>query len=69
MAVPKKKTSRSRTRQRRSHNALRRANVIQDKHTGEFTLSHHMTPEEKYYKGRKVVDEDTSADNQENPAN
>ena len=69
MAVPKKKVSRSRTRQRRSHNALRRANIIQDKHTGEFTLSHHATPEEKYYKGRKIINENTDTDNQEDSAN
>ncbi|GFZ84218.1 50S ribosomal protein L32 [Rickettsiales bacterium] len=69
MAVPKKKISRSRTRQRRSHLALRRANIIQDKHTGEFALSHHVTPEEKYYKGRNVIKEDTGTDNQESSEN
>jgi large subunit ribosomal protein L32 len=69
MAVPKKKTSRSRTRQRRSHNALCRANIIQDKHTGEFTLSHHITSEEKYYKGRKVINKNDGTDNQEDSAN
>ena len=38
MAVPKKKTSKSRRNQRRSHDALARINVIIDKDTGEDKL-------------------------------
>ena len=59
MAVPKKKTSRHRIGNRRSHDMLNRVNFVQDKHTGEFTLPHHLTPEEKYYKGKKVVKDKT----------
>ena len=42
MAVPKKKTSKSRRNQRRSHDALARINVIIDKDTGEYRLPHHL---------------------------
>ena len=38
MAVPKKKTSKSKRNMRRSHDALSRINVIIDKDTGEKFL-------------------------------
>ena len=42
MAVPKRKTSKSRRDKRRSHHKIRMANVIEDKKSGEFRLSHHI---------------------------
>lgn len=55
MAVPKKKTSKSKRNQRRSHHALKMTNVTIDPTTGEFKLSHHVSLKDGYYKGRQVV--------------
>ena len=42
MAVPKRKTSKSRRNKRRSHHKIVDANIIEDKKSGEFRLSHHI---------------------------
>ena len=42
MAVPKRKTSKAKKGKRRSHDRLDNANVIEDKKSGEFRLSHHV---------------------------
>ncbi len=55
MAVPKKKTSKSKRDQRRSHHALKPTNVIEDQTTGELKLSHHISLKDGYYKGRQVI--------------
>ena len=55
MAVPKKKTSKSKRDQRRSHHALKMTNVTIDSTTGEFKLSHHISLKDGYYKGRQVI--------------
>ncbi|MDX1950034.1 MAG: 50S ribosomal protein L32 [Rickettsiales bacterium] len=54
MAVPKKKTSPSRRNMRRSHDALSKQNIIENKTTGEFGLSHHITAD-GYYKGKQII--------------
>jgi large subunit ribosomal protein L32 len=55
MAVPKKKTSKSKRNQRRSHHALKVANVVVDQTTGEFKLSHHISLKDGFYNGRQVI--------------
>lgn len=55
MAVPKKKTSKSKRDQRRSHHALKMTNVTVDATTGEFKLSHHISLKDGFYKGRQVI--------------
>lgn len=55
MAVPKKKTSKSRRDMRRSHHALKAINVIVDKETGEYKLPHHMSHKDGTYNGREVI--------------
>ncbi len=55
MAVPKKKTSKSKRDQRRSHHALKPTNVTVDPTTGEFKLSHHISLKDGFYKGRQVI--------------
>ena len=55
MAVPKKKTSKSRRNMRRSHLALGRINVIMDSETGEYRLPHRMCPTNSTYKGRDII--------------
>lgn len=54
MAVPKKKTSKSRRGMRRAHQALDRVNVVEDTTTGEIKRPHHVSPD-GYYKGRQVT--------------
>jgi len=56
MAVPKKKTSKSRRDMRRSHLALGKVNVVVDKDSGEYKLPHHISLIDGTYKGRKVVE-------------
>ena len=54
MAVPKKKISKSRRNQRRSHHALDAVTVVEDKTTGELKRPHHVSVD-GYYNGRKVT--------------
>jgi large subunit ribosomal protein L32 len=63
MAVPKKKTSKSRRNQRRSHHALGLINIVEDATTGELKLPHHIS-KDGYYSGRQVVAESGSTDAQ-----
>ena len=56
MAVPKRKTSKSRRDKRRSHHRIKNANVIMDKKSGEFRLSHHVDLKTGLYKGRQVFE-------------
>tara|TARA_B100000579_G_C22080124_1_gene509766 strand:+ start:242 stop:415 length:174 start_codon:yes stop_codon:yes gene_type:complete len=56
MAVPKRKTSVSRRNKRRSHHKLRSANVVEDKKTGEYKLSHHIDLKTGFYNGKKILD-------------
>ncbi len=54
MAVPKKKTSKSRRNMRRSHLALGKINVVVDSQTGEYKLPHHISADSTY-NGRQVI--------------
>jgi large subunit ribosomal protein L32 len=54
MAVPKKKTSPSRTGMRRAHKSLKAIGVAEDKTTGSLKRPHHVSPD-GYYNGRKVT--------------
>ena len=56
MAVPKRKTSKSRRDQRRSHHKIKNVNIIEDKKSGEYRLSHHLDLKTGMYKGRQVLD-------------
>ena len=56
MAVPKRKTSKSKRNQRRSHHAITSVNVVEDKKTGEYKLSHHIDLKSGYYNGKKILD-------------
>ena len=42
MAVPKRKTTKSRAGMRRSHVKMSSKNIIEDKKSGEYRLSHHL---------------------------
>ena len=56
MAVPKKKVSKSRRGQRRSHDAFRATALVECSNCGEMKLPHHICPACGHYKGREVID-------------
>jgi large subunit ribosomal protein L32 len=67
MAVPKKKTSKSKRNMRRSHHALKGVNVVLDSTTGEYKLPHHISLTDGFYNGRQVlVENDNTNNNDEN---
>jgi large subunit ribosomal protein L32 len=56
MAVPKRKTTKSKRNQRRSHHRVSPVNIIEDKKSGEYKLSHHVDLKSGYYNGKKILD-------------
>lgn len=54
MAVPKRKTSKSKRDMRRSHDGLKKVTVSEDKTTGELKRPHHVS-KDGYYNGRQVT--------------
>ena len=56
MAVPKRKTSISRKKMRRSHHKLLSTNIVEDKKSGEYKLSHHIDLKSGYYNGKNILD-------------
>lgn len=54
MAVPKRKTSKMKRNQRRSHDSLEKVNIVEDKTTGELKRPHHVSID-GYYNGRQVT--------------
>ena len=56
MAVPKQKTSKSRKGMRRSHRSAVFKNIIEDKKSGEYKLSHHVDLKSGFYNGKKILD-------------
>tara|TARA_B100000029_G_scaffold508809_1_gene596557 strand:+ start:1139 stop:1318 length:180 start_codon:yes stop_codon:yes gene_type:complete len=56
MAVPKRKTSKSRRDKRRSHHKISSQNIIEDKKSGEFRLSHHIDLKTGMYNGKQILD-------------
>ena len=56
MAVPKRKTSVSKKKMRRSHHSLSKVNIIEDKKSGEHKLSHHIDLRSGFYNGKKILD-------------
>ena len=55
MAVPKKKTSKSRRNMRRAHHALEPATYVECSNCGEMKRPHHLCAACGYYDGREVV--------------
>jgi len=55
-AVPKRKTSRMKRGQRRSHNALKAPSYIEDKTTGELRRPHHVDLVSGMYRGRQILE-------------
>ncbi len=55
MAVPKKKTSKSKRDMRRSHHAIKMPNVSRCPKCQEPVLSHHVCPSCGTYRGREII--------------
>jgi large subunit ribosomal protein L32 len=55
MAVPKRKTSRMKRGNRRSHHALETPTYVEDKESGELRRPHHIDPKSGRYRGRQVI--------------
>ena len=55
MAVPKRKTSPSKRNMRRSHDALTKLNIVEDKESGEPRLSHRIDISTGMYNGRQIL--------------
>ena len=56
MPNPKSKHSKSRTRQRRAHDALKVPQFYIDENSGEAKVPHRMDMKTGEYKGRKILD-------------
>ena len=56
MAVPKRKTTPSKRNMRRSHHRVKSKNIIEDKKSGEYRLSHHLDLKTGFYNGKKILD-------------
>ena len=63
MAVPKRKTSKSKRNMRRSHHSLSKINIIEDKESGEPRLSHRMDVSTGMYRGRLIISKKESDKN------
>ena len=55
MAVPKRKTSKSKRNMRRSHRSLSLINIIEDKESGEPRLSHKIDISTGIYNGKQII--------------
>lgn len=55
MAVPRKKTSKSKQGLRRSHHKLDGSTYVEDKESGELRRPHHIDPATGKYGGREVL--------------
>ncbi|HCQ71338.1 MAG: 50S ribosomal protein L32 [Alphaproteobacteria bacterium] len=56
MAVPKRKTTKSKRNMRRAHDALTTTNWVEDSHTGEPTRRHHIDLKTGMYKGKQIIE-------------
>lgn len=63
MAVPARHTSKQKKRSRRGHIKLSVPAMHYDATTGEYRLSHRVSPK-GYYKGRQVVNNNDNSNNQ-----
>ena len=62
MAVPARHTSKQKNRSRRGHIKLSVPAMHYDATTGEYRLSHRVSPK-GYYKGRQVVNNNDNGNN------
>ncbi|MFC6314899.1 50S ribosomal protein L32 [Lapidilactobacillus achengensis] len=62
MAVPARRTSKMKKRQRRGHIKLQTPNLQFDAANGEYRLNHHVSPK-GFYKGSQVIKKAEEANN------
>lgn len=62
MAVPKKKTSKSKRNMRRAHDAIKPVNIIYNKTTGEPQLSHQVSIDGYYNNKQVIVEKEENTD-------
>ena len=62
MAVPKRKTSKSKRNMRRSHDHVNSINIIEDKDSGEPRLSHQIDLSTGMYNGKQILIKKESKD-------
>ena len=55
MAVPKRKTSKSKRNMRRSHDSLKSISIIEDKNSGEPRISHRIDLSTGIYNGKQII--------------
>jgi len=55
MAVPKRKTSKSKRNMRRSHDSIKSLNIIEDKESGEPRISHRLDMSTGMYNGKQII--------------
>ena len=63
MAVPKRKTSKSKRNKRRSHDAISFINIIEDKDSGEPRLSHMLDLSTGIYNGKRIINKKEPKEN------
>lgn len=63
MAVQKSRVTRSRRGMRRSHDGLTKPTLAVDNTTGETHRRHHVSPD-GYYKGRQVINKNTTVEDE-----
>ena len=56
MAVPKRKKSKSKRNMRRSHYKVKNVNIIEDKKSGQYRLSHHVDLKTGIYNGKQIIE-------------
>ena len=55
MAVPKRKVTRMKRGNRRSHDALKQPVYVEDKESGDLKRPHHINLKSGKYRGRQVL--------------
>jgi len=65
MAVPKKRTTKSRRNKRRSHDALQAPALSLDKQTKSVHRPHHVDLKTGYYRGKQVLFSEDGADGED----
>ena len=63
MAVPKRKTSKSKKNLRRSHDSIQLINIIEDKNSGEPRLSHRLDLSTGVYNGKQIINNKETKEN------
>lgn len=56
MAVPKRKTTKSKRNMRRAHDAISSDQWVEDQNTGEAKRRHHIDLKTGTYKGKQVIE-------------